>query len=71
MYLISNQRIIEALTSRCPLIPMALHDDVSIEVIEGSVALCTANPRAVIEALNLVVTTTWSFPYCISRKRDE
>jgi hypothetical protein len=59
------------LTGRSSFAPVALHDDMGVEVIKGTVAFCTARPRAVIEALNLVVTSAGTLSDGISGKRDK
>jgi len=50
---------------------MALHANMGVEVIKSTVAFCTAHPRAVIEALNLIVTSAGTLSDGISRKRDK
>jgi hypothetical protein len=59
------------LTGRSSFTAVALHDDMGIEVIEGTVALCAAGPRAVIETLNFIVTTAGTLSDCVSRKRNK
>jgi hypothetical protein len=59
------------LTGRCSFTPVALHDDMSVEVIKGTVAFCTAGPRAVIQTLDLIVAAAGTLSDCISRKRDK
>jgi hypothetical protein len=59
------------LTSRCSFIPVALHDDMSVEVIKGTVAFCTVGPRAVIQTLNLIITAAGTLSDGISRKRNK
>jgi hypothetical protein len=58
-------------TSRSSLIPMALHNYVCVEVIEGTITLGTARPRTMIETLYLVVASTGALSYCIPRKRHK
>jgi len=50
---------------------VTLHDDMGIEVIKSTVALCTAQPGAVVETLYLVITSTRTLFYRISGKRDK
>jgi len=50
---------------------MVLHANMGIEVIKSTVAFCIAHPKAVIEALNLVVTLAGMLSDGISRKRDK
>ena len=59
------------LTGRSSFTPVALHDDMSIEVIKGTVALCTAGPRAVIQTLNLIVTAARTLVLLGTRNRNE
>jgi len=59
------------LTRRSSLVSMALHDYVCVEVIKGTIALSTVIPGAMIETFDLIVASTGTLPYCISRKRHE
>jgi hypothetical protein len=59
------------LTCRSSFTPVALHDDMGIEVIKGTVAFCAARPRAVIQTLNLIITAAGTFSDCVSRKRNK
>lgn len=59
------------LTRWCSFTPVSLHDDMGIEVIKGTVAFCTARPRAVIKSLNLVITSAGSLSDRVSRKRNK
>ena len=59
------------LTGWSPFTPVALHNDMGIEVIKGTVAFGTASPRAVIQTLNLIVTAARTLSDCISRKRNK
>jgi hypothetical protein len=56
---------------RTPFIPVALHDDMSIEMIKGTVAFCTVGPRALIQTLDLIVAAAGSLSDCISRKSNK
>lgn len=46
----------------CPLRSMSLQCDVSIEVVEGAVALVAPWPLAKVHAVDLLVRTTGTFP---------
>lgn len=39
---------------------MGLHGDMGIQVVQSTVGLFTAVPAALVHALNLLVTATWS-----------
>jgi hypothetical protein len=60
-----------ALTGRRSFAPVALHDDMGVEAVKSAVAFCTARPRAVIKALNLVVTSAVTLFDGISGKGDK
>jgi len=57
------------LTGQSLFTPVVLHGNMSIEMTKGTVAFCTASPRAVIQMLNLIVMVVWTLSDCISKSQ--
>lgn len=58
------QRVWDFTTKRLTLgdsfLTMGLHSDMGIQVVQSTVGLFTTVPAALVHALNLLVTATWS-----------
>lgn len=50
----------KTLTLGDSFLTMGLHGDMGIQVVQSTVGLFTTVPAALVHALNLLVTTTWS-----------
>jgi len=50
---------------------MLLHCDMRVEVVQGPVRLSAVGPGALVQALNLVVPTTWTLLDSVTGERNE